>query len=213
MSNAGYVTWVPGQQDLQKIANHNPAFHEMLMEHLTRYVPRGGRVFDYGAGACKFLGVAKRRGYQVAGLNPCKHMAEWARTIDIPVAPVFGADYQVTQQYDLLVSEQTFEHLIEPRRDFMKVREIVKPGGYAYIEVPNWNSIRRLWRGLDCLRVSNHYNYFSPYTLSRMAKECGFEIVEQSIPASTSMTRAAVKRALGWFGIAGGCSIIARRRE
>jgi 2-polyprenyl-3-methyl-5-hydroxy-6-metoxy-1,4-benzoquinol methylase len=100
-------------------------------------------VLDYGAGLCKFLRVARERGFKVEGLNPCVYRAEWAaRELGIHVAPVFGSDYETDRRYDLIVTQQTLEHLINPREDLHKMFSLLRPGGILYADVPNWNTIR-----------------------------------------------------------------------
>jgi 2-polyprenyl-3-methyl-5-hydroxy-6-metoxy-1,4-benzoquinol methylase len=99
---------------------------------------------------------------------------------------VFGSDYEADRRYDLIVTQQTLEHLINPREDLHKMDSLLKPSGILYADVPNWNTIRRVRCGIHCLRDLSHYNYFTDYTLRRMAESVGFEIPATAIPVSTS---------------------------
>lgn len=65
-----------------------------------------------GQDTAGFLRIAKSEGYDVEGINPCRYLAEWAGTkLGITIYPVFGQDFEPDRKHDLIVSDQTFEHL------------------------------------------------------------------------------------------------------
>ncbi len=206
-----------------KFIHHRPAkepvpapsprldYHRAQLNMLKPYIPAGARVLDYGAGFCNFLRAARERGYEVEGINPIRYAAEWAgRVLDIEVHPVFGMDFETDKRYDLIVSDMTFEHLVNPRGNFAKIRNLLAVDGVAYIEVPNWHTIKRLRRGVDCLKDPTHYNYFTPTTLADMAQREGFQVIRKAPTVGRSPARKILKSIVNALGI-GTCSVLLKR--
>lgn len=207
MTNTKYIHHRPKRDPVPRPSKRLD-YHRAQVAMLSRFVRPGARVIDYGAGYCSFLRAAQERGYQVEGINPVLHAAEWAdRVLDIKVHAVFGVDFETDQPYDMVVSDQTFEHLVHPRDDFAKIREILAPEGIAYIEVPNWWTIKRLRRGLDCQKDPMHYNYFTPDTLADMARRCGFRVLKKAPVVGRNIAARIYKGVLNPIGV-GTCSVL-----
>lgn len=212
MTNSRFVTWEPdSNEDPTTAANlrENREFLDML----RGYLPPGARVLDYGAGYCDFLRVAKQEGFEVEGINPCKYLADWANEkLDIQVHATFGIDFDTDKKYDLILSDQTFEHLIEPRRDLAKLYGLLNDNGIAYINVPNWRTFRRLSGGVDHLKDFSHYNYFTPRTLADLCCREGFQVLRLAPVTGSGLFRSAVKLVLNKLGI-GHCSVIIKKQQ
>jgi SAM-dependent methyltransferase len=183
-------------------------YHRAQVAMLSRYLKPGARVLDYGAGYCRFLTAAREFGYQVEGVNPVLHAAEWAdRALGIKVHAVFGVDFEPKRKFDLVASDQTFEHLVNPRDDFRKVHEILADDGIAYVEVPNWRTIKRLRHGLDCQKDPMHYNYFTPDTLADMARRTGFRVLKKAPVVGRNLAARLYKSVVNPLGV-GTCSVL-----
>jgi SAM-dependent methyltransferase len=68
------------------------------------------------------------------------------------------------------------EHEAEPLPVLENLHRVLMAGGFAVVKVPNYGSLNRLvmgrrWCGF---RYPDHLNYFTPKTLSAMARKAGF---------------------------------------
>lgn len=70
------------------------------------------------------------------------------------------------------------EHEVAPAAVLRQVYRVLAPGGMALVKVPNYGSINRWVRGPRwCgFRHPDHVNYFTPRSLRRLARDCGFGV-------------------------------------
>lgn len=179
------------------------ARYRTFIEYLVApLIPPGMQIFDYGCGYGGFLSVAQSLGYDAHGIDPCKARAEHAQSKwGLHVIPAFGRDIPdivpgLMGRFDFIFSEQVFEHLETPREDVAVCFELLKPGGYLYLEVPNWNSRRLLGKERMC--DTAHYNYFTPRTLAKLVRNGGFSNVRTQIIVSKFHVGMALKSPLGY---------------
>ena len=78
---------------------------------------------------------------------------------------------------DIIAAYFVFEHVPNPIYLLELYRNILSDKGVLIIEVPNLLIYPRDPAGLD---LCEHVNHFSPYTLARIAENCGYEMVESS---------------------------------
>ena len=207
MSNTKYIHHVPKREPKPQ-ASPRLDYHRAQIDMLSKFVGPTARVMDYGAGYCSFLRAAQEKGYAVEGINPVIHASEWAeRVLGIKVHAVFGVDFQPEQKYDLVVSDMTFEHLVHPREDMQQVREMLTDNGFAYIEVPNWQTIKRVTKGTDVLKDPMHYNYFTPHTLADLARRVGFTVLKKAPVVARTPSARIIKSVVNPMGY-GTCSVL-----
>jgi SAM-dependent methyltransferase len=81
---------------------------------------------------------------------------------------------------DLVVMNNSLEHVWDPQRVVKNIRRMLRPGGIAFIELPNPDSLCRriqgdtFWGGFHFPR---HLNFFTKASLRRIFTDNGFEIV------------------------------------
>ncbi len=80
--------------------------------------------------------------------------------------------------FDGVILRSYLEHEDQPRPVLEHVARILKPGGRAYVRVPNFSSVGaaifgRRWVGL---RYPDHVQYFTPATLRDLARRTGFDM-------------------------------------
>lgn len=212
MSNHKYVDWQPDTYD-DVITSEKINYNKRLLVFLSDYIKPGSHILDYGAGYCIFLRVARNAGHEVQGVNPCRYMANWAANwLNILVHPVFGQELETDQRFDLILSDQTFEHLVDPLKDLRKIYSLLVVGGLAYINVPNWWVFRRFLHGKKHLKDFSHYNYFTPRTLANLCRieKLGFEILKVSPTLPDKVLPKIGHWIFNRIGI-GDCSILIRK--
>ncbi len=79
------------------------------------------------------------------------------------------------ETFDVIISSQVFEHLLDPRGTLEQVKAHLRVPGLLLIEVPNLHHFReRLKKGRTM--DDSHLFYFNARSLSRMLRQQGFEI-------------------------------------
>lgn len=150
-----------------------------MMRRIRGLAPRLGkaRLLDFGCGAGGFLVEARAAGFEVMGLELNREMARHVREAHgIPVHDGLADDARFRgERFDVILSSQVFEHLLDPRDTLRILRDRLNPGGLLLIEVPNLRDIReRLRRGSTM--DDSHLFYFSRHSLGRLLAEGGFRV-------------------------------------
>jgi 2-polyprenyl-3-methyl-5-hydroxy-6-metoxy-1,4-benzoquinol methylase len=147
-----YEAWInPGSTKRKEIAYdlNTPLTFLAEIAAAVRFlggVPSKLRVLDYGMGWGSWCAVAKGLGCQVFGteLSESRRQDATARGIGIVEEEDIPG-----QGYDLINTEQVFEHLPDPRSAFGHLAKGLRPGGLMKISVPPSRGIRRLLKSPD----------------------------------------------------------------
>lgn len=138
-----------------------------------------GRILDIGCAFGFFLALAKKRGWQVYGVEPAKKPALFARRkyrlniLNDPVEKVsFGKE-----SFDVVALFQTIEHLADPISVLKKIKQWLKKDGLIVISTPNQRSYlaRLMGKYWFEYKPDEHFFYFSPETLTRLLLKTGFK--------------------------------------
>lgn len=136
-----------------------------------------------------FLDAAARRGYEVHGVEPDAPIGAQAsaRGHDVKTG-FFPAAVARDARYDVIVFNDVFEHLPDPRAALASCRQLLRPTGSLVLNLPSSEGIffhiatlldrvgasgphERMWqKGFP----SPHLSYFRPDTLARLAAREGF---------------------------------------
>jgi SAM-dependent methyltransferase len=169
---------------------------ERLAERMEALLGRKGRLLELGCGRGALLAGARRRGWEVRGVDMTPGFSEQARPgVEIEVAPLESAR-SLDERYDAVWLAAVLEHVYEPARCLARVRAALAPGGVAFIDVPNECGLRsrlgnlymRL-RGRDwAVNLSPsfppfHVVGFCPRSLARLLRATGFRIAELTLDA------------------------------
>jgi SAM-dependent methyltransferase len=146
----------------------------------TREIARqepGGRLLDVGCAAGFFLAPAADR-FDVRGVEISGYAAQFARDrfgLDVVTGELADAGFP-DASFDVVTLWDTIEHLAAPKATLREVARIVRPGGLVVISTGNVES-RLARRGLErwsLMAPPGHLFFFSPDTLGRLLRDCGF---------------------------------------
>lgn len=151
-----------------------------MMQVINRLLPAGAprRLLDFGCGAGGFLVEARAAGFDVMGLELSRDLAEHVRnTYGIAVHQGLIGNREFTdEKFNVIVSSQVFEHLLDPRDTLQSLRSHLQTPGIVLIEVPNLCDVReRLRRGSTM--DDSHLFYFNRRSLTRLLSDGGFRVV------------------------------------
>lgn len=168
---------------LQKIIL-SPVYVYSKLNHMTLMPPlpsSGGRVLDIGCGAGRNLYRLKGRGWSVIGIEPDAAAAERARTLldgsEIHVGILSDVSFEPAS-FDMILVSHVLEHVHNPLETLRRIFDLLKPGGFLLILVPNFNCVERKltnqnWEQMDMPR---HLYFYEPKTLRRYLEETGFRV-------------------------------------
>src|SRR5262249_15624914 len=127
-------------------ANHVSIQGQLVLELITR-VPGARTALEIGSGPGFMLEAFRNFGVEARGFEVNPYCVKFARE-ELGVDLQLGLfDESHSGRYDLIVANQVFEHLEEPRALFELMRDHLQPDGAIAIAVPivERNSWRFLW--------------------------------------------------------------------
>ncbi|MEZ5339106.1 MAG: class I SAM-dependent methyltransferase [bacterium] len=108
------------------------AFHRNLGR------PAGRLLLDVGCGAGRFLLGARGLGWKVIGSEPSARAVATARSCGLEIQDGNPADLPEAS-VDVLCLFDVIEHLAIPGEFLAALLHLVRPGGYLFLSVPNWD--------------------------------------------------------------------------
>jgi 2-polyprenyl-3-methyl-5-hydroxy-6-metoxy-1,4-benzoquinol methylase len=180
-----------------------PKTNERLLAQTLKWC-NGGKLVDFACGNGAFLARAKEK-FDAIGIEMSPRSVALARQIVSPERILEGPLTEVAatlseKSFDIVTQFGYIEHEWNPRAALKAAFRLLKPGGVTVLKTPNFNSWNRHIRGQKWVgyHIPAHCNYFTPGTLRRMLKECGFEPLPRPLsdrlPTSDSLWFAAVAR-------------------
>ena len=178
---SAYETIIATEKSLVKRLNRRYGMWKRLRT-LERF-RSGGRLLDVGCGTGVFLGEAQHSGHwELMGVEPSPQAAAYAQeTLGIPVlAQRFNEADLPAGYFDVITMWNVLEHLGSPIGDLCRAYQLIRPGGWLVLTIPNVDSIGaklfgRYWMGWDLPR---HLYLFPQKQLRRILGEIGFDWVD-----------------------------------
>lgn len=140
-----------------------------------------GVVVDYGCGTGHFLNILKNAGYDAKGFEPDDDARRFTvKEFGIQTSSLDKFSELPKESVDVITMWHVLEHVYHLKRDFEKIVDRIKPGGYLIIAVPNRmsfdaESYKELWAAYDLPR---HLYHFSPSDIKNLSTSFGLELVE-----------------------------------
>jgi 2-polyprenyl-3-methyl-5-hydroxy-6-metoxy-1,4-benzoquinol methylase len=163
-------------------SDYAPVRFERELRLFRRWCAHGA-VLDVGCSTGAFLFQLKHRysdAYEVLGIDVAEAALDYATGQGLPVRR--GAFPEVDfgpRPFDALTFWAVTEHLVKPKGYLRKAAQLLRPGGFCFVLVPNLRSlaVRLLGRRYRYF-MPEHLNYFTADTLQAFARaEPAFEVV------------------------------------
>ena len=148
---------------------------------IEKWKPEKGKLLDIGCSYGFFLETAKRRGWNVSGveLNPITG-AQARKTLDsnIFIGSIENVHFEKSS-FDVITLWDVIEHTQDPVKFLNQIKPYLKPDGLFCLQVPNIESyIAKLKGGKwGWLTPGDHIYFFSPETLKLALKAAGLNPV------------------------------------
>ncbi|MDF1663185.1 MAG: class I SAM-dependent methyltransferase [Planctomycetota bacterium] len=159
-------------------------FREARARRVSKRISPGAKTLDIGCGHGQFAESMARRGFDAHGSERSEESAKPAQAIDGVTVHVgaLNAEGLGPESFDLVTLFHVFEHLDKPRQTLELSRDILKPGGYLVLSLPNiasWQArlFKGQWLHLDPPR---HLFLIPPKALIHEAESFGLKWQETS---------------------------------
>lgn len=211
--------------------------------NLSDHIPLqpSGLLLDYGCGSGWFAAQMRDRGWNAVGMDFSSHAVEAARrnfgltvihgSLPHPAVPPGSAD--------AVTLRAVLEHVHDPGKLLDAVFDVLRPGGWLFVSVPNLSSwgFRRFGRSWSQLDLPRHLLHFTPPTLRALVERHGFTVERTAMPGHTKwmrmsldlaakvgprwwmkacrvhLVRSALTRWTGWTGQGDELALLARKPE
>jgi SAM-dependent methyltransferase len=155
--------------------------HKALGPHFTRRLGRlkryvNGSLLDYGCADGYFLKLAREAGWQIAGVELAKSMAERASQ-ELGVTIYSSVDRLGDAKFDAISLWEVIEHLPSPLSELQILRRHIRSGGAIMLSTPNAGH----WQALDepktcsIYRPPSHLILYTATALNRLLQMAGFQ--------------------------------------
>ena len=173
------------------IRYQNYTFDEKLDFIESKISGKQKKILDIGSGPGFFLRRAKKRGWNVLGIEPSPIAYEYAKKQKIPTVQKFFHEVNIKQlgKFDVIHMYDVLEHVNDPINILKESYSLLKKGGIIIIEVPNdFNPLQEIvqksykkkeyWVTLSSkLKKFDHINYFNFKSISKLIEKIGFRII------------------------------------
>jgi SAM-dependent methyltransferase len=159
---------------------------------IRKLLPEDANVLDVGCGSgdlLKLMAEFGSKSWRLVGNDLNQKSLKTIAQLGIGTIPGRFEEVDVGMQFDLIVLNQTIEHLEEPAKVIRKAADVLRPGGVLFIETPCIMGVdaklfrRRYWGGYH---IPRHWSLFSPTSMSALLRANGFDTVTIRYLASPS---------------------------
>jgi 2-polyprenyl-3-methyl-5-hydroxy-6-metoxy-1,4-benzoquinol methylase len=183
---------------LREVAGQE-ATADRALARIERLV-RPAAMCDLGCWTGSFVAAARTRGWEAVGIEPSEWASAIARSRGLDVRTRRMEDHGLAAgSFRLVVMADVLEHLAEPRAGLASARDLLEPGGLAYLTVPDAGSAlarvlgRRWWSVLPM-----HLQYFTRASMKRLLRDGGFEVLTVRSHAKAFTARYYAERLHGY---------------
>lgn len=134
-------------------------------------------LLDIGCGTGSFLGEISKNKWIVTGIEPNEAARKIAiSNFNLKVVPETEINTFRSDSFSVITLWHVLEHVHELRTKITEINNLLIPGGYAIIAVPNYTSwdaqhYKEYWAAFD---VPRHLYHFSPEVIKDLFEKNGF---------------------------------------
>ncbi len=167
-----------GDHDREGLYQRQQGIGRGLHRLLARLIPDGGSVFEVGCGPGGILKPFADAGYQVAGADLGADYLSLGRADGLDLIEGDADALRESHgQADLVILNHVLEHFLDLPGELAKIRELIRPGGCLFVEVPGVLQLGRGYRGNLMLYLQNAHTYhFTGPTLKYALELAGFDV-------------------------------------
>jgi len=151
------------------------------LEKIKKFKKQPGNILDIGCYEGLFLYAAKKRGWNVKGVEPNIGAAKFAKDelkLDVKQCLLKDAKFD-DNLFDVVTLFACLEHVPNPSDILNQVRNIIKDDGLLILTVPvipfYLPLIKSRWR----MFIGDHYYFFTDVSMRKLLQKNDFEIIHK----------------------------------
>ncbi len=148
-------------------------FMHFICRDLRPLDPRG-LALDVGCADGLFLDLLEDAGWQARGIEPFMGLYGYdQRIVHLPLE-----EWSEDGLFDLITMVHALEHMDNPQRALLKIRQLLRPSGTLFIAVPNYGGIwsRLCGDAWPWLNLREHYYHYTDTALRSLLTQAGFTV-------------------------------------
>jgi SAM-dependent methyltransferase len=152
-------------------------YFEHKLNFLARQQKEYGKLLDVGCGAGIFMERARKRGWEVYGVDSSSSACNYSRKLGFKVKKSRFEDVVYNPaRFDVITIFQTIEHLEDPVAVLKKAKGLLNPKGILVVTTPNRQSLlgkvlKRRWFGYF---NKEHLYFFNKRSFQEVLRQAGF---------------------------------------
>ncbi len=150
-----------------------------IFNNIQGYITQKSRILDVAGGYGELAQLLVKKGFlDVTVLEWKPECVQAIRNAGIAAIEGNLLRLDIEQEkYDLIICSHTLEHFVDINTAMEKLREMVKPNGYVYLEVPDLYRYSELERAPYHFLTYEHVCHFSEVTLHNLSARFGFQMM------------------------------------
>ena len=150
----------------------NP-FFTWFSAALSKALPKGSRVLEIACNDGSLLDRLRDDGFQVCGVDPAANLTSVAIAKGHDVRTGFFPATRPEGKFDAIVAMNVCAHTPDPRALMQGVKDLLAPEGVAIIQT---SQAFMLMNGEFDTIYHEHYSFFTPASMRRLAESCGLTL-------------------------------------
>jgi SAM-dependent methyltransferase len=153
-----------------------------MLARIEAHAPQRGAILDLGCWVGFLLAEARERGWrEQVGIEPSAFASAYARDrlgLDVRTDDLFTAPLP-EHGFDAVVLGDVIEHLPRPGEALDRIAALLKPGGVAWLALPDAGSrVARALRARWWSVIPTHVQYFTRGSIATLLERHGYELLE-----------------------------------
>jgi SAM-dependent methyltransferase len=194
-----YVEEEAGQRETARRALARIEHH--LVPDPNNGAPRPRQLLDLGCWVGFLMAEARERGWEAAGVEPSQFASAYARErlgLDVHTGELLSVPLPLAR-YDAIVLGDVIEHLPRPGDALDRMAALLRPGGLAWMALPDAGSLvaRRLGRRWWSV-IPTHVQFFTRASIRTLLESRGWTVLEIATAPKAFSVRYYLERVGGY---------------
>ena len=156
------------------------------LELCQKYENKMGSLLEVGAGFGSFCSeIQSTKNFErIVAIEPTPELASTCRKKEIETIESSIEDIDFTsEKFDVVVNFEVIEHLFSPKEFLLQIKNILNEKGLLILSCPNGMGFDiRLLKNKSNTIDHEHLNYFNPFSMSLLLRNCGYRVLETFTP-------------------------------
>ena len=156
------------------------SFEMQLIKNLFKKDEKDISILEFGAGWGFWSKHAQNSGYKVSAFEVSEKRIDFMKNNNVNVVSNLNNH---NLKYDLIYSEETFEHISHPKDTIIELSQLLSKGGFIFLRFPSAFLFKsKLNKNYvptsDCAHPLEHINIFCKKSFIQMLKDTSLEHIE-----------------------------------